>query len=123
MNIYYVYQYIREDGTPYYVGKGKNDRAFSNNRRVKRPDDPSRIVFVAQNLSEDAAFQLEKDLIQQYGRKDLGTGTLHNMTDGGEGQSGITPEMREKKRLQMLLKNQTYLQTPEVKTLATHITS
>ena len=88
-NDYYVYLYLREDGTPYYVGKGRNKRAFQNwGRRMKPPSDKSRIVFHSENLTEDQAFALEKELIAQYGRKDKGTGILRNLTDGGEGASG-----------------------------------
>jgi hypothetical protein len=88
-NDYYVYLYLREDGTPYYVGKGKNGRAFSKKgRRMKPPSDKSKIVFHSKNLTEDQAFALEKELIAKYGRKDNGTGILRNLTDGGEGMSG-----------------------------------
>jgi hypothetical protein len=89
-NKYYVYLYLRPDGTPYYVGKGKNYRAFKiANRRMKPPSDKSRIIFHAENLTEDQAFTLEKELIAKYGRKDTGTGILRNLTDGGEGMSGF----------------------------------
>jgi len=38
--------------------------------------------------SESDAFQFEIGLIAKYGRRDLGKGTLCNLTDGGEGPSG-----------------------------------
>lgn len=89
MNDYYVYLYLREDNTPYYVGKGRGDRAFKKyGRRMKPPSDKSKIVFHTKNLTEEKAFELEKKLIAEYGRKDNGTGILRNLTDGGEGMSG-----------------------------------
>ena len=98
--IYYVYRYDREDGTPYYIGKGKEDRCYSYHRKVKRPDDESRIIIVQDNMSEQDAFDLEEHLIEQYGRKDLGTGILRNMSRGGLGRRDpvVTQETREKLR-------------------------
>lgn len=88
--MFYVYKYLREDGTPYYIGKGKNGRAWyrGSNERIHKPRNKSNIVIVESNLTEAQAFELETILIKQYGRKDLGTGVLHNLTDGGEGSSG-----------------------------------
>lgn len=43
------------------------------------------IEVVSKNLSEEEAIELEMFLIKQYGRKDIGSGVLVNMTDGGEG--------------------------------------
>jgi hypothetical protein len=86
--MYYTYAYLREDRTPYYIGKGKNNRAYHPHRHIQVPKDKDKILFLKQNLTEDEAFKHEKYMIAVLGRKDLGTGILRNFTDGGEGTSG-----------------------------------
>jgi hypothetical protein len=93
---YYTYAYLREDKTPYYIGKGKGDRIYSKNRRINPPKDKSRIIYLKQNLTEEDAFKHEIYMIAVFGRKDLGTGILHNMTDGGDGASNPSDKTRKK---------------------------
>jgi hypothetical protein len=87
---YYTYAYLREDRTPYYIGKGKGNRAYrKDGREIKLPKDKSRIIFLKQNLTEGEAFKHEVYMIAILGRKNLGTGMLWNLTNGGEGVSGL----------------------------------
>jgi|LauGreDrversion4_2_1035121.scaffolds.fasta_scaffold04919_11 hypothetical protein len=82
---YYTYAYLREDGTPYYIGKGKGNRIHSKSNRVFNPPPKERRIFLKQNLTENQAFSHEIYMIDVFGRKDLGTGILHNKSDGGIG--------------------------------------
>jgi len=89
MGEFYTYVYVRQDGTPYYVGKGVRRRAFIGyGRRAHRPKDDARI-FMQHWPDEATAFEMEKYYIRLFGRKDNGTGILRNLTDGGEGILGI----------------------------------
>ena len=88
-NRFYTYAYLREDRTPYYIGKGEKNRIYKKKKKeIQPPKDTSRIIFLKQNLTEEEAFKHEKYMIAVFGRKDLGTGILRNLTDGGEGCSG-----------------------------------
>ena len=94
---YYTYAYLREDKTPYYIGKGKGNRLYKRGSRVfAPPKDKSRIIYLKQNLTEGEAFKHEIYMIAVLGRIDLGTGILHNRTDGGEGISNPSEETRRK---------------------------
>ena len=97
--MYYVYSYLREDNSPYYIGKGTKGRAYASaNHRIKAPKDRSRIHILKDNLTEKEAYELEKLYILMFGRIDLETGILRNLSDGGEGPVGYktTPEQRRK---------------------------
>jgi hypothetical protein len=102
--IYYVYAYLREDLTPYYIGKGKGNRAYTKYKhdRIKKPLDVDKIQIIAHKLSEHEAHCLETKLITSYGRKDLGTGILRNLTNGGEGTAGRIVSAKVRQQLSVI---------------------
>jgi hypothetical protein len=89
---FYTYLYLRKNGTPYYVGKGQGKRAFVS-RLGHNPPERARI-FIQHWASEEEALEMEKWYISIFGRKGIGTGILHNRTDGGTGIRNISEETR-----------------------------
>ena len=103
---FYTYAYLRVDRTPYYVGKGEGNRAYYKSKgEIRPPKDKTRILVLKQNLAEQEAFKHEIYMIAVFGRRDLGTGILHNRTDGGEGSSGVVRSEETKRKMSEAKKN------------------
>lgn len=98
---FYVYMYLRLDGTPYYIGKGISARAWNHHKTdcIHPPSNHQLITIVAHCLTESEAFLLEIRLIESFGRKDLGTGILRNRTNGGQGSSGRVPSEAQRNKM------------------------
>ena len=126
VSLYYVYVYTDprpgKRDCPLYVGKGtikdptqpfrkQYDRALTHwysphkcgNRwlgdtleKIKRQGYPRPLRVHAVFLEEALAFACEMRLISEYGRRDLGLGTLLNASDGGEGQGNWPKESRKR---------------------------
>jgi hypothetical protein len=101
--IYSEYGDLKFDNLPIYIGKGKNNRCKEHLRKTSNPIFRNKIkcwkrkqiepiiVKLHENLTEQEAWELEKKYIAVIGRLDKGIGPLLNLTDGGEGPSGVTP--------------------------------
>ena len=95
---FYTYLWLREDGIPYYVGKG--NKTTRRRGRAYRKGSPSEDrIIVQDHESEDAAFFAECFLIGFYGRKNIGTGCLINLTDGAEGAAGAIRSQESRRRM------------------------
>lgn len=90
MKRYYTYAYLREDRTPYYIGKGSGNRAYSKhtrkNKRIIPIPPKNRILILKRFENELQAFSHEEYMIFLYGRECDG-GILLNITLGGGGFS------------------------------------
>lgn len=109
-----VYQHIRLDkNEPFYIGIGKSiKRAYnlysSNRNKIWNA------IFNKSNIKVEILYDdipwkdaciIERELIKKFGRIDISTGILSNMTEGGDGLLNPSIEIREKKRKSMIGKN------------------
>jgi hypothetical protein len=96
-NKFYTYAYLRPDRVPYYIGKGHGNRMYKKGRKgTNPPEDSSLILVLKSGMSEEEALKHEVYMIHILGRKDQGKGPLWNFTDGGEGLSNPSDEIRNK---------------------------
>ena len=105
---FYVYVYLDprpgKGLQPIYVGKGTVDLDRASYHWERRCVNPflqkvldkiraaglvPQITIAAYMEDEEEAFVMERDLIAQYGRRDLRTGSLCNLTEGGQGTAGL----------------------------------
>lgn len=91
----YIYSDPSKNDEIFYIGKGSKNRCFDH---LKRKDNHPMTNKIKKMISEQTtptiskiecsgeaiAFELEIGLIKMLGRKDIGSGTLLNLTDGGE---------------------------------------
>jgi hypothetical protein len=107
-NIFYVYQYVLPNGTPYYIGKGSNDRINESHLPwVELPSKECR-KFIKTNMSEKDAFDLELTLIKHYGRK-IDGGILENVKlSRWVAQSGWKHTEETKRKISEANKGRTY---------------
>jgi hypothetical protein len=96
---FYSYLWMREDGTPRYVGKGTGKRAFIRGSHHLRPPKDKSLILIFPAATEAEAIASEIVMIDLFGRKDLGTGCLRNFTDGGDGVSGLVHSEDAKRRM------------------------
>jgi len=93
---------------PFYVGKGSGTRYLDHFKEIiagtahnkhkantikKIIREGSQVIVDIVCIADDEqdCFEKEKQLIEQYGRKNNNTGILTNLTNGGEGVCGFVP--------------------------------
>ena len=91
----YVYRHIRLDkNEPFYIGIGSDNEGFYKRAYSKKNRNSHwkniikygyEVEIILDDLTWEKACTKEIEFIKLYGRKDLGKGTLVNMTDGGDG--------------------------------------
>lgn len=103
MKQFYTYLHCKPNGDPFYVGKGKGNRAMefagrnAHHRNVVEKYGRDKIdVFIFPRTSEQDAFDTEIRWISQFNREGL---NLANKTDGGEGSSGCIPSLETRAKI------------------------
>ena len=104
---FYVYQLSKPDGMPFYIGKGIGRRVFNHETEAVGPGKSHKlntirlmkslgysIDYLVVEFFDCEATCHEREIyeIRRVGRHDLGSGPLTNLTDGGEGTTGLSEE-------------------------------
>jgi len=109
----YEYGEYKFDYEPFYVGKGKDKRAFTHLTKCKENIDFSNrikeiqketnndpiIIFSNKNITDGASLMIERKIVKSIGRLNKGNGPLYNKTDGGNGCSGKICTIEQRKRI------------------------
>ena len=118
-NIYYVYEHIRNDnGLIFYGGKGKENRAMSKKDRnnywnnVVNKCNGFSVNILIKDIDEEFALFAEKEIIDLYRKINI---NLTNITDGGDGVSGLKHSDKTKEILREKRAKQTIIITEETK--------
>jgi hypothetical protein len=110
---FYIYRHIRPDKNEvFYIGKGSllsKGHSFRPEEKRRRSEWWRKVVeknngeYIIQIIygcdTEEEVNSKEIEFIKLYGRKDLGKGTLVNMTNGGDGSLGIKVSDITRKKL------------------------
>ena len=121
----YVYTHTRLDTNEvFYVGIGTQDNYRRASRKHNRTNYWNNIIkkcgwrvdIVFDNLSWEDACKKEIELIKMYGRIDLGTGTLVNLTNGGDGSLGLKHSLETRQKMSRTRKGMKYSDEHKLKT-------
>lgn len=89
-----LYRHLKPCGEVFYIGVGNKRRPYT---KSDRSDFWWKVVnkygyeiqILKTNLTKEEAYELEIILISWYGRRDLGLGSLVNLTNGGDGSNNV----------------------------------
>jgi len=115
-NIFYVYCLIdSKTNMPFYIGKGHGNRMYNHEKSVEKSKIPNNNKYlfnkikkiknsgynilykkILENVDESTALKEEISQIKFFGRNNMGTGILCNLTDGGDGIKNLSDESRNK---------------------------
>jgi group I intron endonuclease len=115
---YYVYIHVNKSNSKRYVGitcqqpnnRWKNGNGYKSsphfyNSILKYGWDNFDHLIIAEQLSEEEAKTMEKQLIKQFNTLDKNYG--YNQTEGGEGSSGFKHTLKTRKKMSEIAKNKT----------------
>ena len=94
----------KSDGRIFYIGIGKKNRPYNKVGRNKHWHNTVNkhgyeVVMLVENITQERAKELEIIMIAFYGRKDLGLGSLVNLTDGGQGSTNFRHSKKDREQM------------------------